>query len=117
GEFSWKVENMLNRVLDHTIQPTQPVIGLVQVAHGVLPEILSALRGERSVRTDLEAIKDAAERLAAGEQVHYVPAAAPVEPEPAQPLIEGVLETADAVEIAGVPEAPLEIASEVIAED
>ncbi len=119
GEFSWKVENMLNRVLDHTIQPTQPVIVLVQAAHGVLPEILAALRGERSVRTDLEAIKDVADRLSAGEQVHYVPA--PVEPEPVatvpdvveQDVVEPVVEAGIEAEVVEALEAPLDIAVDI----
>ncbi len=83
GEFSWKIENMLNRVLDHTIQPTPAVVELIEHAHRALPELLGALRGERSVTADLEAIKDVADRVAAGEQAHYVPRVA--EPEVAEP--------------------------------
>ena len=109
GEFSWKVENMLNRVLDHTIQANPPVIVLVQAAHGVLPEILAALRGERSVRTDLEAIKDVADRLSAGEQVHYVPAAAQAAPEPIVPVQEAAEERSD-IDVAEVQETPAESA-------
>ena len=82
GELSWRVENMLNRVLDHTIQPTQAVVALIRSTYEVLPELLGALKGERSVRTDLDAIKDVADRISAGEQVIYTPAVAVVEPEP-----------------------------------
>ncbi len=86
GEFAWKVENMLNRVLDRTISPSPAVAALLEVAHGVLPEIHLALRGERSVHSDIEGIKDVADRLAAGEEAWYVPVAAeavvetPIEP-------------------------------------
>ncbi|MCB1561695.1 MAG: Hpt domain-containing protein, partial [Xanthomonadales bacterium] len=83
GEFSWKIENMLNRVLDQSIQPGEPVQALIDHACNVLPEMLSALRGEVGVSTDLEAIKDVAERLSNGEEAWYTPAppaAAPVEP-------------------------------------
>ena len=107
GEFSWKVENMLNRVLDNTIQPTQPVLELVQAANDVLPEVLAALRGERSVRTDLEAIKDVADRLAAGEQARYVPAppAAEAVAAPVVPVDVVVPETAaPQIEAPSVPE-------------
>ena len=113
GEFSWKVENMLNRVLDHTIQPTPSVIGVVQAAHGVLPEILAALRGERSVRTSLEAIKDVADRLSAGEQAHYTPT--PVaEPEPVAPVPDAVEDAVveDVVDIAVETEAGIGIAAD-----
>ncbi len=108
GEFAWKIENMLNRVLDHTISPTPAVTGLVESAFGVLPEIHAALRGERSVRTDLEAIKSVADRLAAGEQAYYVPAPAELPdaevsgPEGAAADVEHVpqLDETDAAEIA-----------------
>ena len=43
GEFSWKVENMLNRVLDKTIPPGPCVQSLVDNAAAVLPELLMAL--------------------------------------------------------------------------
>ena len=91
GEFSWKIENMLNRVLDHTIQPTSAVVEMIEHAHRALPELLGALRGERGITADLEAIKDVADRVAAGEQAHYVPRAA--EPE----ILEVAVET-EAVE-------------------
>ena len=67
GEFSWKVENMLNRVLDHTIQPTPQVLALVQHAVAALPGLLAALRGEGAPDADMAGIMDTADRLAAGE--------------------------------------------------
>ncbi len=67
GEFSWKVENMLNRVLDKTIQPGPPVQALADNAVGVLPELLAALRGEGSPKSDIGAIMDVADKLCAGE--------------------------------------------------
>lgn len=69
GEFSWKVENMLNRVLDRTIQPGPQVLSLVQHAIDALPGLLAALRGDGMVDADLGAIMDTADRLAAGELV------------------------------------------------
>ncbi|MBN8481776.1 MAG: Hpt domain-containing protein, partial [Xanthomonadales bacterium] len=67
GEFSWKVENMLNRVLDHTIQPTPQVLALVQHAVAALPGLLAALRGDGVPDADMPGIMDTADRLAAGE--------------------------------------------------
>jgi len=69
GEFSWKVENMLNRVLDRTIQPTPQARALVEHAIAALPGLLDALRGEGSPDTMIAAIMDTADRLAAGESV------------------------------------------------
>jgi chemosensory pili system protein ChpA (sensor histidine kinase/response regulator) len=67
GEFSWKVENLLNRVLDKTISPGPGVQALADNAVGVLPELLAALRGEGSPKSDIGAIMDVADKLSAGE--------------------------------------------------
>ncbi|HST28851.1 MAG TPA: Hpt domain-containing protein [Rudaea sp.] len=76
GEFSWKAENMLNRVLDKTIPPGQPVLALVETAVGTLPELLRALRGEGNPTTDIGQIMAVADRVAAGEDA-YVRSSAP----------------------------------------
>jgi len=116
GEFAWKIENMLNRVLDHTISATPAVTSLVEAAFDVLPEIHAALRGERSVRTDLDAIKSVADRLAAGEQVHYVPTpvAPPAMPEPTHEDVPAVSEV-DATAVSGVTGPPVAGAQDAIA--
>jgi len=67
GEFAWKVEDMLNRVLDHTIEPDQNVQNLVHHAVEALSPLLAALKGEGAPRAPLSAIMQAAERLAAGQ--------------------------------------------------
>ncbi|MDH5833106.1 Hpt domain-containing protein [Luteimonas sp. M1R5S59] len=68
GEFSWKIENMLNRVLDGSRPPSEAVIAMVDRAFYTLPELQSALRGERSLTTDLEPMQAAAERIAGGDE-------------------------------------------------
>ncbi len=68
GEFSWKVENMLNRVLDKTIPPSACMTTLVDNAIDVLPELLSALRGEGTPKSDIGAIMDVADKIANGEE-------------------------------------------------
>jgi len=68
GEFSWKVENMLNRVLDKTIPPSAHVLALVDNAVGVLPELLGALRGEGMPKSDIGQIMDVSDKIAAGEE-------------------------------------------------
>ncbi|HXH00581.1 MAG TPA: Hpt domain-containing protein, partial [Xanthomonadaceae bacterium] len=65
GEFSWKVESMLNRVLDNSRPPTPAVIALVEQAHAVLPELHAALRGESAISADLAGLEAVADRLAA----------------------------------------------------
>ena len=68
GEFSWKVENMLNRVLDRSRPPSPAVIAMVDRAFYTLPELQAALRRERSLTTDLVPLQEAADRIAAGDE-------------------------------------------------
>ncbi|TDR39729.1 chemosensory pili system protein ChpA (sensor histidine kinase/response regulator) [Tahibacter aquaticus] len=74
GEFSWKVENMLNRVLDKTIQPNTAAITLVDQAVAALPELLAALRGEGAPTSDIAGIMGVADKLVAGEEAWLAPA-------------------------------------------
>ena len=67
GEFAWRVEDMLNRVLDHTIEPDQNVQDVVRHAIDALPLLLAALKGEGDPQAPLSAIMQAAERLATGQ--------------------------------------------------
>ena len=76
GEFSWKIEGMLNRVLDGTRAPSPAVLAMVRQACEVLPQFDAALRGQGSVVADLYAMESVAERIAAGEEAFYAPAAA-----------------------------------------
>jgi chemosensory pili system protein ChpA (sensor histidine kinase/response regulator) len=73
GEFSWKVENMLNRVLDKTIAVTPAVIDLLEKAVAALPALLAALRGEQLRGVDVPQIMEVADKLAAGEEAWVRP--------------------------------------------
>ncbi|WP_295359901.1 Hpt domain-containing protein [Arenimonas sp.] len=75
GEFSWKVESMLNRVLDGTRPATPAVVSLIENAFNTLPLLRAALQGE-SVHADLAGIEAVADRVAAGEETFYSPPAA-----------------------------------------
>ncbi len=68
GEFSWKVENMLNRVLDKSITPTLAVQNLLEKAIGALPQMLTALKGEGAPTAPIAEMMVVAEKLAAGEE-------------------------------------------------
>ncbi|MFY8135887.1 MAG: Hpt domain-containing protein, partial [Aquimonas sp.] len=88
GEFAWKIENMLNRVLDKSIPARPEVVGLVAEARDVLPRLLAALRGEAGHYADLEGIEQVADALAAGQVVEYRPAAPAVEQTAVVDLVE-----------------------------
>src|SRR3546814_8745078 len=69
GEFSWRVENMLNRVLDGSREASPAVMALLDAACAALPHMHEALRGgATTIAVDIEAIKTVADRLAAGEE-------------------------------------------------
>ncbi|KAF1709313.1 hybrid sensor histidine kinase/response regulator [Pseudoxanthomonas kalamensis DSM 18571] len=101
GEFSWKVENMLNRVLDGTRPPSAAVVAVVDKATEVLPELNAALRGQGAVESDLPALQDLADQVAAGEDVYYTPAMAVLD-KAAEEAMEQAQE-ADALSAAGFP--------------
>ncbi|MGH8077656.1 MAG: Hpt domain-containing protein, partial [Lysobacter sp.] len=96
GEYSWKIENMLNRVLDGTRPASPAVIALVAQVYETLPQLHAALKGSGRVTADLEGMQDIADRLAAGEEVLFVaatprPIPAPL-PEVVEPAVEAALE-------------------------
>ena len=78
GEFAWRVENMLNRVLDNTIQAHEGVQSVVAHAIDALPQLLSMLRDGTLPTAPLSAIMQAADQIAGGEQAsveHFAAAA------------------------------------------
>jgi len=80
GEFAWKIEGMLNRVLDGSRPATPAVLAMVDHAHAALPQLNAALRHGQRITVDLQAMQAIADRVAAGEETFYVPlpgAAAP----------------------------------------
>ncbi|MEG0185160.1 MAG: Hpt domain-containing protein, partial [Stenotrophomonas sp.] len=112
GEFSWKIESMLNRVLDGTRAATPAVLAMVDHAYAALPQLNAALRDGQRVSVDLQAMQAIADRVGAGEETFYVAlpgaaatTAAPVDPvEPLDspaPQVDGVAEAA--AEAAGTP--------------
>ena len=98
GEFSWKIEGMLNRVLDGTRPASPAVVAMVTQAFEVLPQLNAALRDGSRVHADLQAMQGIADRVAAGEETFHVPlqrpAAAPVAPVDAPAALEPVVEAA-----------------------
>ncbi|KRA72019.1 hypothetical protein ASD78_16795 [Lysobacter sp. Root667] len=103
GEFSWKIESLLNRVRDHGRTVSPELIDLVGHAHRALPQLYSALRNEGPITADLAGIEAHADLLATGEEAFYRPMhlVAPVVPAveiPAEPAPEAVVEVPVAVE-------------------
>src|SRR5690606_13755510 len=115
GEFAWKVENMLNRVLDGSRPPSPAVVALVGAAHDTLPQLLSALRGDGGLVADLAGIQALADRIAAGEEAFLAPEPAAAPPQPAAesdvaptevdagPAVDEAPQTPAAAEAEGIP--------------
>ncbi|QWF15944.1 Hpt domain-containing protein [Lysobacter capsici] len=82
GEFSWKVENLLNRVREHGRPASPEVIDLVEHAHRALPGFYAALRNEAPLSVDVAGIEAHADRLANGEEAYYRAPAAAIAGEP-----------------------------------
>ncbi|HHW4678735.1 MAG TPA: Hpt domain-containing protein [Xylella sp.] len=72
GDFAWKIEVMLNRVLDGSRSASPAVVALLELAcEVVLPEINAALHGQASINADLEAIQGVIDLVASGEDAFY----------------------------------------------
>ncbi len=99
GEFSWKIENMLNKVRDGLRPATPPVVAMVDQAYGALPQLHAALRGDGPVTVDLRAMEAFAERIAGGEDVMPVLAAA-------APVAAAAAVSADAAPVGVAPVEP-----------
>ncbi|MCD9006699.1 Hpt domain-containing protein [Luteimonas sp. XNQY3] len=84
GEFSWSIETLLNRVIDG--RPATPaVVEMVDQAFYALPELQAVLRGEATLRADLDTMQANAARIAAGDDtLPVLPAARAVAAETAE---------------------------------
>lgn len=76
GEYAWKIENMLNRILDKTIQPTPAVLDLLDHAIAALPGMLAALKGEGQPASNVGTIMWVADQLVTGQEV-WLPKSSP----------------------------------------
>jgi chemosensory pili system protein ChpA (sensor histidine kinase/response regulator) len=76
GELAWSVENMMNRVIDRTIQPSQMLIQLVRHVHGLLPQLVEDFAQQRPASFDVQPLMDAANILAEGGTISVIPGVA-----------------------------------------
>lgn len=69
GELAWSIENMLNRVMDNSIEPSDTLVALINQARPILPSMVEAFKtGQAHPAPDLvEKIKSRAESIANGE--------------------------------------------------
>ncbi len=68
GEFAWSFENMLNRVIDQTIEPTDSMFALLERGISALPELVEQLEVGTTPRSDIQPLMAAAIAFSRGEQ-------------------------------------------------
>ena len=73
GEFAWKIENMLNRVLEGARPPSEAVIAMVRLSCDVLAQIQSVLHGRGRISMNIPAIESVIDKISLGEDAFYVP--------------------------------------------
>ncbi|WP_129776621.1 Hpt domain-containing protein [Peristeroidobacter soli] len=89
GDFAWSVENLLNRVINKTLDRTPDMMSLMRSAVAAIPELVEQLETGRAPQADIAKIINTANTLAgvrppsATQAMAAAPAAAPVRrPEP-----------------------------------
>jgi chemosensory pili system protein ChpA (sensor histidine kinase/response regulator) len=106
GELAWGIENMLNRVMDGTVQPNDQFVEVINAGLALVPGLRAAF--EQGQSGDLEAITAVIEKadvLASGGTLESV-AVAPATPEmPVEPETNEIEAPEDAPELAAASEA------------
>ena len=69
GELAWSIENMLNRVIDNTIELDANGIALIDKVISHLPELIDDFRNRRKPSIDVDSMMAYGEALAKGEAV------------------------------------------------
>ena len=88
GEFSWKFEKLLNRVLDKRIDLDNAAMKVLDEAVVVIPQLVEQLRGNREPVPNVYQLMAAAEALAEGRPAQEQPVAKIVAPVPAEITVE-----------------------------
>ncbi len=99
GEFAWSLENMLNRVIDQTVQPGDEMFALIDMSIAALPELVEQLEVGTAPKVNVQPMMDAAFAMSRGEQAalpgttaHAAPAEEPTMIRPAGMQLSGAEE-------------------------
>lgn len=66
GELAWKIENMLNRVIDQTIEASPDMFALIDDVCGVLPDLVASFAKGKKADIDTQSLMDAADGIVEG---------------------------------------------------
>ncbi len=73
GEFSWKFENILNRVIDNKINVSETLLHTLDESLTVLPQLIEQLKGNREPIDNLAQLMAAADAISEGRDVAIDP--------------------------------------------
>jgi len=104
SEFAWSMENLLNRILDGTLQRSPAVLETLRAASNALPQLVAELEFGGAGRTDLAPLIARAHALATGRDAPALPVATSAGP-PAPPSGERGSQTVRATAEAAAPTA------------
>ena len=68
GEFSWSVENLLNRIINKTLTRSPAIVGVLRESIAALPELVEQLEVGRTPDADVPGIMRRAQALAEGRE-------------------------------------------------
>ncbi|WP_266169706.1 Hpt domain-containing protein [Dyella subtropica] len=121
GEYAWKIENMLNRVLDQSIAPNENVQALIGQAIEALPPLRAALMGEGMPSVPLAAIMETADRLSAGQENASIADHAPAATETVRrivkrrvPRLDAAVDAIPAASLASIETSPAPVVAPVL---
>ena len=80
GEFSWKFENMLNRIIDNKINVSDALLHALDEALAVLPQLIEQLKGNREPIENIAQLMLSADAISEGRDVE-IDTAEPAEAE------------------------------------
>jgi len=88
GELAWSVENLLNRVLEHSVAPDHGVQQLLGEVLQLLPDVIREFAdGAQQQRDDVDLLAARAHALARGEELPLPEPPGKAEPEPLDPQL------------------------------
>lgn len=70
GEFAWDFENLLNRVIDRTIEPSEQIINAVGLSAEALPQLVDELKTGNRATANVGYLRGLARALASGQHVN-----------------------------------------------
>jgi len=97
SEFAWAVENMLNRIREGKIEPSESMFELLHRAREVLPVMVTQLEGGPAPLEDLLGLRAVADALAEGRSVEGLP----------PPMAPAAVDDTVAVSVEEVPAVPV----------